>query len=65
MDKYRIVISLVKGDTMITDVYVAPCANMYDAMAKASRYAAFQIDEEDGDYLKHISVSLYKEARDA
>ena len=45
--KFRITISLVRGDTMITDVYVAQCANMYEAMAKASRYAAFQMDEED------------------
>ncbi len=59
--KFRITISLVRGDTMITDVYVAQCANMYEAMAKASRYAAFQMDEEDGEYLKHISVHAIKE----
>lgn len=61
MNKYRMTISVVKGDTLITDVYVAECPNMFEAMQKAARYAGFQMDEEGGEYIKHISVSMVKE----
>lgn len=61
MSKYRMTISVVKGDTLITDVYVAECPNMFEAMQKAARYAGFQLDEECGEYIKHISVNMIKE----
>lgn len=62
MNKYRLTISVVKGDTLLTDIYVVECPTMAIALGKAARYSEFQLEEEGAEYVKHISVTLHKEA---
>lgn len=62
MSKYRLTIITVSDDgTQTTCVYVPSCASMYEAHEKAIKYAGFQMDEENGAYIKHISISRTEE----
>lgn len=62
MSKYRITIITVNDEGISTTcVYVPTCAHMFEAQDKAMTYAKFQMDEEKGAYIKHISVSRMEE----
>ncbi len=57
MPKYRIQITIVNDEgTRFTNVYITECGSMMDALAKAGRWSAFQADEENAAYIKHISI---------
>lgn len=62
MSKYRITIITVSDEGISTTcVYASTCASMYEAHEKAIKYAGFQMDEENGAYIKHISVTRVEE----
>ena len=62
MTKYRITIITVSDEGISTTcVYVPTCESMYEAHEKGIKYAGFQMDEENGAYIKHISVTRAEE----
>lgn len=62
MSKYRITIITVSDEGISTTcVYVPTCNTMFDEHDKAIKYAKFQMDEECGAYIKHISVTRAEE----
>ena len=62
MTKYRITIITVSDeDISTTCVYVPSCNSMFEAHEKSMIYAKFQMDEEKGAYIKHISVTRMEE----
>ena len=62
MNKYRITIITVSDEGINTTcVYVPSCNSMFEAHEKSMIYAKFQMDEEKGAYIKHISVTRMEE----
>lgn len=62
MKEYRIQVTIVKNwfdeeTWRLTNVYNTKAATMDEALGRASRYADHQMEEEHGDFIKHISVT--------